>query len=176
MTSFLYSPLVKEAHEIRLLTLLPGAFSDPVFVVLHSTILSSDPTIPIPPFEARSYTWGSPDDPVRISVRNASSSEFGHLAVTQNLAEALPYLRHEREPRILWIDAICINQQDVIERSWQVGKMSDIYSLAQYVVVWLGPEQDNSSLAFDSLASFGSKVVVHNWNPPKPETSLGRQC
>jgi hypothetical protein len=162
-------PLVKEAHEIRLLTLLPAPFSDPIFIVLHSTVLSSDPTISTPPFEALSYTWGSPDDLVKIAVRDTSSSEFGFLAVTQNLAEALPYLRHEKEPRILWIDAICINQQDLIERSWQVGQMSNIYSLAKLVVVWLGPEQDDSTLAFNSLASFGSKVVVHDWNPPKPE-------
>ncbi|RDI78815.1 hypothetical protein Vi05172_g11237 [Venturia inaequalis] len=48
---------------------------------------------------------------------------------------------------LIWVDALCINQEDPVERSHQVNLMSDIYSQAQLVVVWLGPEAENSGLA-----------------------------
>ncbi|KAF5597491.1 uncharacterized protein FSUBG_8526 [Fusarium subglutinans] len=65
--------------------------------------------------------------------------------ITQNLEDALTYLRHDSKPRSLWIDAICaicINQSDVDERNSQVRLMGCIYSSASCVVSWLGLEDD----------------------------------
>ncbi|KAF2443018.1 hypothetical protein P171DRAFT_363731, partial [Karstenula rhodostoma CBS 690.94] len=73
------------------------------------------------------------------------------LPITRNLCNALQYL-FERNERRLWIDAICINQQDDVERGKQVGLMGRIYSWAKKVVVWLGHHADNSELAMDFLA------------------------
>ena len=88
---------------------------------------------------------------------------YSSLDVTRNLAVALRHLRYEREPRVLWIDAICINQQDVHERSAQVQCMGDIYRSARQTTVWLGPEEDNSCLAIEALDHLASKVTV-DWS------------
>jgi hypothetical protein len=60
------------------------------------------------------------------------------VGVTANLYEALRYIRRDSHARVFWIDAICINQNDVHERSWQVAMMRQVYSSATGVVVWLG--------------------------------------
>ena len=86
-----------------------------------------------PNFEALSYTWGSLRD--QRAIRLDSTSAFG---VTDNLWHALRRLRHGRSVRTLWIDALCINQQDLEERGRQVQRMLDIYRAAQAVIVWLG--------------------------------------
>jgi hypothetical protein len=62
------------------------------------------------------------------------------VAVTVNLESALRYLRHSDLPRVLWIDAICINQHDLGEKRHQVSIMQSIYTYAEQVVVWLGLE------------------------------------
>jgi hypothetical protein len=87
------------------------------------------------PFEALSYTWGSVDDPRRIRVANGEGIQIQELEVTQNLYDALRHLRNESGLRILWIDAISISQNDLLERSQQVTRMRDIYTYAQRVVV-----------------------------------------
>jgi hypothetical protein len=146
---YIYSSLQASSEKIRLLTLLPGGFGTDVHCQLHKTKLDKNSP---PRYEALSYTWGSAEDPVAIYV------EKGTLPVTQNLAGALQHLRYSDRPRILWVDAICVNQQDLEERSQQVPRMADIYTLAESVVVWLGPEGDDSSWALRTLNNIGSMV------------------
>ncbi len=112
----------------------------------------------MPEFEALSYAWGSSEN--RGDVWIVTDSGLQILKVTQKLHEALHHLRYETEPRVLWIDAICINQQDFPERSSQVKRMANIYILSKRVLVWLGPEADESSLALTLLESLGSKIEV----------------
>ncbi|CZR58212.1 uncharacterized protein PAC_08103 [Phialocephala subalpina] len=149
-----YSPLNEELHEIRLLHLLPGLSSEPIHVVLETVPFTSDNVLD---FEALSYCWGSEENPIDIFV--GKSDKFT-LAVTRNLGEALPYLRYEDAPRILWIDAICVNQKDLDERSQQVQRMADIYSKAARVLIWLGPESDDSDLAIDCIEEVSSHIEV----------------
>lgn len=97
-----------------------------------------------PAFEALSYTWGTQDATEALYVlENAgsgpsASNKSTALMVRPNLLEALRHLREEDETRVLWIDAISINQDDVNERNEQVKRMDKIYTLASRVVVWLG--------------------------------------
>ena len=65
------------------------------------------------------------------------------LAVASNLYAALVRLRSDRHPRTMWIDALCINQGDLQERTEQVSMMRDIYAHASGVVVWLGRSNDS---------------------------------
>ncbi|KAF2965672.1 hypothetical protein GQX73_g7874 [Xylaria multiplex] len=139
---------------IRLLTLLPGVFTDNIVVTLRITILDAKHP---PDYEALSYVWGSEKDPVFIEVGRRWT-----LAISQNLEIALRYLRSKDKPRVLWVDALCINQADIHERGQQVAIMGDIYRLARRVVVWLGPESNDSNLALDFLDSLSQQVVV-NW-------------
>jgi hypothetical protein len=73
--------------------------------------------------------------------------------VRKNLYLALQAIRYKMKTdhqigwRLFWIDALCINQEDVNERNHQVNLMSQIYSQARLVLVWLGPEADDSHLA-----------------------------
>ncbi|KAI4866215.1 heterokaryon incompatibility protein-domain-containing protein [Hypoxylon rubiginosum] len=82
------------------------------------------------PYEALSYTWGAPvfSHPVQIN-----GIEF---FITKNLDSALRHLRLPDAARYLWVDAICINQFDVKEKSIQVGRMFSIYQKARRVVAW----------------------------------------
>lgn len=80
------------------------------------------------------------EDPVQIAV-NGQPFKIG-----RNLETALRYLRHEKEPMVLWIDAICINQCDDVEKSQQVAAMSDVYHHAERVVIFLGAGYDCKEL------------------------------
>ncbi|CAN9100710.1 unnamed protein product [Alternaria alternata] len=86
-----------------------------------------------PQYEALSYVWGSPTPSVEI-LCNGQTVEIG-----PELSYALRRLRLRHSPRIIWADALCINQQDDAEKSHQVPLMGSIYSSAKTVVVWLGP-------------------------------------
>jgi len=55
--------------------------------------------------------------------------------------------------RTLWVDAICIDQGNLTERNNQVRRMKNIYEDAEDVIVWLGPQVDNSDLAMQHLQS-----------------------
>ncbi len=96
-------------------------------------------------YEALSYSWGDPSPAFTIQCDGKP------LPVARNLFFALQQLRLENETRKLWIDAICINQQDLRERSEQVLRMLQIYQNAVHVIVWLGQEAEDSHLAFESM-------------------------
>jgi hypothetical protein len=132
----IYTPLNKEMQEIRLLTLLAGEESDLIRCELEIHVLDS-----CPEFEALSYFWGEPSliEPVVVN-------DFT-VKITHNLAVALRYLRRPQACRLLWIDALCINQPDTTERNHQVYLMNRLYSTAHQVVIWLG-EATNESDAF----------------------------
>ncbi|KAL2073025.1 hypothetical protein VTL71DRAFT_10349 [Oculimacula yallundae] len=164
-----YSPLNEEAEEIRILTLIPGKFSDDIRITLETITFPKDGSL-IPSFEALSYAWGSVDNKINVFMGTEGSDV---LAVTQNLAIALPYLRLEQEPRVLWIDAICVNQEDLSERSSQVQRMANIYSRASRVVVWVGLETNDSGIAIDAFELICKHVAfdytTRAWHPLSEE-------
>ena len=109
-----------------------------------------------PYYEALSYVWGTSDSTASVLLH-------GHLApVTQNLKTILRHLRKDKE-RILWIDALCINQNDVDERSHQVSEMHDIYSQAFRVIAYLGEAWEGISSTFELMA-FAGNHSDHHWN------------
>lgn len=122
-----YSPLDNQAQEIRLLTLLLGPFSSKFRISLEIIPFNEHFT---PQFEALSCTWGLQQSPVDLSVESSGSNTLA-LSVTQHLAEALLYLRYKDRPRVLWVDTICVNQQDLEERGLQIMRMADIFSKHQ---------------------------------------------
>ncbi|KAF2494412.1 HET-domain-containing protein [Lophium mytilinum] len=149
-----YSGITSAPNHIRLLTLLPGLHNDTIRITLTDVDLSlnDDHSVSFPLYECLSYTWGDSTDRTIIYVDGRV------ITVTKNLGEALKYLRHYEIPRVLWIDALCINQGDMAERSMQVGRMSDIYSRATRVVVWLGPESEDSNLALDTFIDLSNTI------------------
>ncbi|KAL2044841.1 hypothetical protein N7G274_002616 [Stereocaulon virgatum] len=156
MESYMYSGLDGE-KQIRVLHLLPGPFTSDVHIKLQTVELS---TADAPQYEALSYVWGSKEDPAKIAVTDGIDHVLKALSITRNLAEALPYLRDIKKTRTLWIDAICIDQFNLEERSKQVSKMGDVYRLANRVLVWLGPETPNSNRAMRLLNTLSAQVKV----------------
>ncbi|KAK9415980.1 putative Heterokaryon incompatibility domain-containing protein [Seiridium unicorne] len=131
--------------SIRVLQILPSAVADaPVRVYLSSYRLS-DPKLQ---FEALSYTWGDPSDKTPISVGGLSSS----LLVPQSSVNAVKALRYQDTRRTMWIDSICINQDDVRERSTQVQMMARIFSRASCTIIYLGEHTPSSRLVFEELS------------------------
>ncbi|KAM3083039.1 hypothetical protein ACMFMF_002689 [Clarireedia jacksonii] len=99
-------------------------------------------------YVALSYVWGTPADKKTIIVNGVE------IQITQNLHAALLELRRStwvRRGVNLWIDALCINQDDLDEREQQVKLMREIYAMAWQVVIFLGPETSTTSAAYTSL-------------------------
>jgi Heterokaryon incompatibility protein (HET) len=103
-----------------------------------------------PEYVALSYTWGHPvwndfkDDLSHTIVCNGH-----HVPIGLNLYEALHYLFIESDiaPRLIWIDAICIDQSNVEERGAQVKQMTSVYLHATRVIIWLGAEDQDAKEA-----------------------------
>ncbi|PMD43910.1 HET-domain-containing protein [Hyaloscypha variabilis F] len=126
-----YAPL-QHPDSIRLLELLPGEMESPIQIDLAEFRLQENPL-----YEALSYTWATEDGDCSLSSQ-IRCGKTTRLWITKNCELALRYLRETDSRRILWVDAICINQNDINERGHQVGMMRDIYSQAPRVLVWLG--------------------------------------
>jgi hypothetical protein len=101
-----------------------------------------------PKYTALSYVWGS-----YASPRDTITCNGVELEITIGCAEALRQLRtHVAGPLILWVDAICINQADTVEKSRQIRLMQEIYTWAATTYVWLGKGTPQSDKAMDYLA------------------------
>jgi hypothetical protein len=131
-------------ENLRLLTIKPGQDGDDVCCDLVNTTFGEAS----PVHDALSYTWGT-DQKTRVVHIDGK-----RLPVTANLFAALRQLRLSTEPRILWVDAICINQDDIPERNAQVLHMHHIYKAASKVLIWLGEEEQTDAEAFDLLEKF----------------------
>jgi hypothetical protein len=146
----IYSSQPLPTGKFRILTLHPGRLSQPVVCDLVEASID-DP----PEFEALSYTWGDPN--ITVSIQLCGQA----IPVTVNLASALRYLRHEQRSRILWADAICINQSSLSERNYQVAQMSRIYKQASQVLVWLGDGSAAKNLAIDAMELIAINPSMH---------------
>ncbi|KAM7202223.1 Heterokaryon incompatibility protein (HET) domain containing protein [Rhypophila sp. PSN 637] len=105
-------------------------------------------------FEALSYVWGD------TSVDNKTIKVNGALfKVGANLYSALLHLRPKDGYRILWVDAICINQEDILERESQVGHMRDMYKTARQTIAWLGEADENTDKMFEGLQVLGNEAL-----------------
>lgn len=123
-----------------------------------------------PEYYALSYTWGSEDSPVMISLNGTP-----HWIQT-NLHSFLLQLRLRKGRRTLWVDSICINQQDNTDKSWSIPLMKDIYASAQSVLVWLGPHLDGSAKLFDYIylqLSGGVSRQAEDVRASMPDDSTG---
>lgn len=156
---YAYAPL-PAGHWIRLLTLQPGAPGSRIDIELGNALLDSRPD-----YEALSYEWGLPGLLKVPNYHNAKSNSLwdlditiqlqaqvysgGHaLVITKNLHGILNQLRHAERKRVLWIDGICINQEDVDERREQVLLMQRIYTQATKVLMWIGESKTGTERAF----------------------------
>ncbi|KAK5715791.1 hypothetical protein LTR17_016622 [Elasticomyces elasticus] len=210
-----YQPLDASKQEIRVLHLLPARRLDaPIYIQLKTVSLQDNPY-----YEALSYTWGNASDTSHIWVLDPQSAIPGIVSnliswvapvtraplnsiktpVTRSLHGALRRLRLAHRTRVVWADAICINQADIAEKNVQVSMMGDIYKEADCVNIWLGedssphtqrwrdlclqgsgrtPEQDRKTVSQSVIRAWGVTTLV---SPPlnlldKMSTTLLRIC
>ncbi|KAH7406328.1 heterokaryon incompatibility protein-domain-containing protein [Phaeosphaeria sp. MPI-PUGE-AT-0046c] len=151
MSLYSVHPL-QNLDSIRVLTLHPGE-TEVVEVSMGTMQLSAKPE-----FIALSYTWGNPTDERHPShqkydlVKRHLLCGTDLLAVQQNLYEALLQLRQKKEYTPIWVDAICIDQENKDELNHQLSLMSRIYCDATWVIVWLGKDDATTREATQCLS------------------------
>ena len=154
---YIYKPLESTSH-IRVLALEPGTYGSDIHCSLRE-VQPGDGTI----YTTISYVWGEPKFPCKVSCTGPDNIS-GILCVTESLHAALQKIRLVDQPLTVWADAICINQDDLDERSQQVLLMRKIYSESLRLFVWLGEHGDLYGAAFDFIS-----YVLEKWEyPPGP--------
>lgn len=156
-TSFLKYQALRE-NETRVIDLFPGTHVEQLRCRLRSVSLVEKPL-----YEALSYCWGVNRREVAIKCND------GSILITKSLFAALQRLRYGGRMRTLWIDAICINQEDMEERNLQVGLMKDIFQQSERTIVWLGEESQDSPHAMRLIAQLAKASAERSprrfWQP-----------
>jgi hypothetical protein len=146
-------------NQLRYLSLHPGIDKQPLQCSLHAEPVGTAN------FEAVSYVWGS-------DVRDQQILCDGHvLSITANLSSVLRRVRLPDAPRKLWVDLICINQEDLEEKGYQVAIMGQIYRRASRVLVLIGSDDgDHGGLVcslVDDVCAMVKRTLPHiqeDWN------------
>ncbi|KAF4993703.1 hypothetical protein FGRMN_6280, partial [Fusarium graminum] len=97
------------------------------------------------PFKALSYCWGAPKFDLPLICNDVV------VGITETLATALLAFREMGESLPIWVDALCINQMDDVEKSNQVKRMADIYASADQVITWMGHPVTDTHIALAIL-------------------------
>lgn len=128
-SSYLYDALDPSFSQIRLVGLAPATLGNaPVYCVLKTVSLFSREC----EYEAVSYTWGAKANQFNITINERT------IRVSKNLFVALRGLRQATSTRVLWVDAICIDQTNLEEKSQQICQMRNVYDNVSAVLVFLG--------------------------------------
>ena len=145
MNQYSYSSLDTGKESIRLLRLHPSEDeeADIQCEIFHYTLESSKGAHL---YEALSYVWGD-----QRYTKPVFIGENQQIEVTLNLHAALKCLRNHALPRVLWVDAVCINQADEKEKQQQIQHMAKIYNEATRVIVWLGEMANGSNEAIQYI-------------------------
>ncbi|KAE8134931.1 heterokaryon incompatibility protein-domain-containing protein [Aspergillus pseudotamarii] len=151
MPLFTYPPLPLEPGATRMIHILPHTeHSAPVKCRLSDYVISErGGTQHL--YEALSYVWANDEDDVIKSHRIELNNHIFY--VTPNLHAALVNLRNHHFDRVLWVDAICINQDDIAEKSKQIPLMRKIYAQADRVIIWLGEAFEDGDTALEYIRS-----------------------
>lgn len=195
MPSNLYSNLDPRKYDIRLLTVLPRE-RQPLTVSTKTSVagdknksttatdihctLKTESLDDNPSYIALSYTWGEDSPSATVWINSQT------FLVRENLETALRHIQKPDRSTSIWVDAICINQEDDLEKSHQVQMMDKIYNRAVEVLVWLGPAKDDSDTAMEKFENIGRKAIdagiqdfrastdIPFWFSPAPDERLKR--
>jgi hypothetical protein len=152
------------SDSIRFLKIDPGVGDNPIICSLQLARLDSLSIT----YEALSYVWGNTWD---VEMDIACNGEVKRIRC--NLYDALQRIRHPEQSRVIWVDAICIDQSNKQEREHQVQLMGSIYGKAQTVLIWLGRDTRNQAEpAFSVLCSVIKEWQNGDLNAEKPSYSI----
>ena len=162
---FEHSALADPRSQIRLLSVQPGDDDSDVSCQLQAYEFKQ-----VPSYQAVSYIWGDPNE-LRSIVLNGK-----RLIVRYNCCDVLRQIRKycldDDSRQLFWLDAICINQTDVIEKSAQVQMMGEIFESAAYVLVCPGPSSDTISFLLNQVAHV--KTIIDKLATERPIESTMR--
>ncbi|KAL1591986.1 hypothetical protein SLS60_011578 [Paraconiothyrium brasiliense] len=166
-------PPLQSSTSIRLIELEPREFNSDIVMSIDTYNLQDDPQ-----YFALSYTWGDPLVHPYTATKPSRTVwiDTKPFLITPNLHDALNQLRFSLVPQgnskmLLWIDAICINQDDMSERSHQVGLMGQIYAAASLVVSWVGKAGDDTLIAIELILRL--RPIVEIWLSEKFVSKYG---
>lgn len=142
---YIHSPLTHPGW-IRLLKLLPSKKKD---AIVACTLTEHNFKKKPVDFEALSWSWGSDPWDSKIVIRR--DDEDFYFDVPQSLLNCLMALRHKKDSKMIWVDAICINQEVLFEKNHQIPMMPEIYGRAQCVDIWIGDSDHESKVAIDFM-------------------------
>ncbi|KAG7057205.1 heterokaryon incompatibility protein [Colletotrichum scovillei] len=136
--------------HIRLLTILPGRQIEELRCTCSTISLDDRPK-----YNALSYVWGNREAKAQVTVNGVQ------VTINKSLAGALRRIRHEREPTVIWADALCINQDDEDEKKYQIDLMHRIYGECENCLVWMGDivVKGDSSVAAELAARAALNAV-----------------
>jgi hypothetical protein len=158
--AFQNNELKKSKSQIRLIRFLRNG-KTPIEISLSTVSMDESPD-----YHCLSHVWGDPTPTWPIVVDDTP------ILVTYYLGEALQRVEKEQDVEFLWADALCINQKDEDEKMHQVHMMNKIYSQANAVLAWLGPEADSSGAVMDEVSRVGGIVVRHLLHKLYPERAI----
>lgn len=147
-----YEPMEDLHNSTRVLELLPCLDTS---TTIRFRLLVED-LEDLPAYIAVSYGFGSPHPQELAMVHGQTKGLF------PNLARILRMLRSRKEGAVskVWLDALCINQEDTLERSYQLPLMSRIFSQAQEVVVSLGKKPPNAAQGLAVLKDMAAVTQI----------------
>ena len=160
-TSLIYRPL--QHRQIRIIALAPGKWDDEIECSLSTVSLDDNPS-----YETLSYVWGDPKLQKKTILLQRQ-----RFQVTPSLESALRHLRHEETERTMWVDAVCINQRDDVEKSVHVKQMQLIYARTSHLIIWVGEANGDSDLGMETVKQVGGELKGGtHWDVDLADVSL----
>lgn len=140
-----------EPTNFRLMTILPGKYEEALQCTILECQLQNSSS-----YEALSYAWGATEALDECHpIISLNKEEF---TISSTLEQALRRLRKLDTARVMWIDRVCIDQDNIDERNRQVAIMPDIYRGAVRVIAWIGEKSNDS----DRALSFLKEMAMHH--------------
>ncbi|KAF2640184.1 hypothetical protein P280DRAFT_507725 [Massarina eburnea CBS 473.64] len=162
MTEYsIYAPLIPHSNTIRLLVPHSGRWDDAITAHLQEVSLKHARDL----YTTISYTWG-----INTVKQMLIECNGKRVPISENLFTILRRLRRPDEVVYLWADALCINQADSIERTYQVGLIGDIYANSRETVIWLGEKsavEDVGDRFLGTCMALDDRECLRKGGPPR---------
>lgn len=141
-SSPIYQELDQAKREIRLIVIDPGCIQDTIRCAMHTVSLLERP---LPIYDTISYVWGDATSRGIVYINDHK------LDIPLSAEAVLRRMRDTECERTVWIDSLCIDQTNKIDRNYQVQLMCDIYSSTNMGLIWLGEDNGHAEEIFESI-------------------------
>jgi hypothetical protein len=134
---FQHAPLDQTKQEIRVLSLNPGLWFERLSGNIQVLNLEDDSV----DYETVSYTWADDTGDSSLNYRIYITPNEGVMRISNTCDRVLRVMRSSMQKRMVWIDMVCIDQTNVLERNHQVAQMKTVYSRSSCVNIDIGDDK-----------------------------------